>query len=274
MNEFGILIEEDGTQKYAYKLKVSSGSTSEGVVNLEAFYTNLSPTPEKVGGIVTGSTFDNVSVSSVLDQLLYPYQNPSFTSLTISGLSVTTYELGYTFPTGDYVFNWTTSNSTNITTDSIRLNGVSSLTNDGTETQMVADITKNTIATHTFSISALNTLGNTISRNLSLYWKPRVFYGESAGATINEAEVEALRVQSLSTTFSGSYSFLGGGYKYIVYPKSFGLPTTFKDPSTNLDVAMSTPQELNITNNFGVTLNYYALRTKFELGGAITINVS
>jgi hypothetical protein len=39
-------------------------------------YTNLTPVPVTLGGIEAGSTFDDTPITDVLDQLLYPYQEP------------------------------------------------------------------------------------------------------------------------------------------------------------------------------------------------------
>ncbi len=238
-------------------------------------YTNLTAVPTTLGGIEAGTTFSNVPIEDVITNLLYPFKYPAFTSFSISGLSTTTYELGYTFPANNYTFTWATSNISNIKPDSITLNGVASLSNDGSEIQAVTEITKIAVATHTFSIVGVNIKETTFARNLTLSWKPMIFYGENVIVTIDEVTAKTLRVQNLATSFVGSYSFNTGGYKYILFPKSFGTPTNFKDPSTNLDVAMEEiVQELSITNDFGVTLDYYAYRTKNVLGGAITINVS
>ena len=103
-------------------------------------------------------------------------------------------------------------------------------------------------------------------------WK--IYYGESALTDLTETDVEALRVGTLAANVSGNYSFNAGEYKWICYPTSFGLKTTFKDASTNFDVAMQPALTKSITNSQGVATNYYCHRTVNKLGGSITITIS
>ena len=91
---------------------------------------------------------------------------------------------------------------------------------------------------------------------------------------LTETDVEALRVGTLAANVSGNYSFNAGEYKWICYPTSFGLKTTFKDASTNFDVAMQPALTKSITNSQGVSTNYYCHRTVNKLGGSITIAIS
>lgn len=81
-------------------------------------------------------------------------------------------------------------------------------------------------------------------------------------------------MKNLATTANGNYAMLGGGYKWICYPTAMGLKTTFKDISTNLDVAMSPVKTVSVTNGFGVTQNYYCHCTYNVLGSSINIGVS
>jgi hypothetical protein len=121
----------DGTKKTFKLPRQVSGIHSEKVISVPTPYTNLMPVPTTLGGVEAGTTFDNVPINEVLNNLLYPYQAPAFTSFTISGLASTTYELGYTFPANDYTFVWSTSNQANIQADSIILNSIPDLANDG-----------------------------------------------------------------------------------------------------------------------------------------------
>ena len=102
----------------------------------------------------------------------------------------------------------------------------------------------------------------------------RVDYGESVETSLDAAGVVALRVSALASSITGTKSFLGGGYKYICYPTTFGLRTGFKDTATNLDVAMIAAVTISVTNVNGVAQNYYVHRTLNVLGGAINIAVS
>ena len=101
-----------------------------------------------------------------------------------------------------------------------------------------------------------------------------MYYGESPLTTVTEAGIKALRINTLANSFGGSYNLAAGGYKWFCYPTSLGLKTTFKDTSTNLNVAMEPATTVAVTNANGITTNYYCHRTFNILGGTITIAVS
>ena len=242
-------------------------------------YTNLTPTAVSIGGIPAGSTFDNMTMQEMWDALLYPYQTPIFSSFT-SSMS-TPIEVGSTIPAGSVTFLWNTTNSSNIAANSIKIDDItagntlaSGLANTGTTAISISEITNVMATSHQWKITATNTKGVFLSRTLNVYWQWKIYYGESALTDLIEADVEALRVGTLAANVSGNYSFNAGEYKWICYPTSFGLKTTFKNASTNFDVAMQPALTKSITNSQGVATNYYCLRTVNKLGGSITIAIS
>ena len=242
-------------------------------------YTNLTPTAVSIGGIPAGSTFDNMTMQEMWDALLYPYQTPIFSSFT-SSMS-TPIEVGSTIPAGSVTFLWNTTNSSNIAANSIKIDDItagntlaSGLANTGTTAISISEITNVMATSHQWKITATNTKGVFLSRTLNVYWQWKIYYGESALTDLIEADVEALRVGTLAANVSGNYSFNAGEYKWICYPTSFGLKTTFKNASTNFDVAMQPALTKSITNSQGVSTNYYCHRTVNKLGGSITISIS
>ena len=242
-------------------------------------YTNLTPTAVSIGGIPAGSTFDNMTMQEMWDALLYPYQTPIFSSFT-SSMS-TPIEVGSTIPAGSVTFLWNTTNSSNIAANSIKIDDItagntlaSGLANTGTTAISILAITNVMATSHQWKITATNTKGAFLSRTLNVYWQWKIYYGESALTDLTETDVEALRVGTLAANVSGNYSFNAGEYKWICYPTSFGLKTTFKDASTNFDVAMQPALTKSITNSQGVATNYYCYRTVNKLGGSITIAIS
>ena len=242
-------------------------------------YTNLTPTAVSIGGIPAGSTFDNMTMQEMWDALLYPYQTPIFSSFT-SSMS-TPIEVGGTIPAGSVTFLWNTTNSSNIAANSIKIDDItagntlaSGLANTGTTAISISAITNVMATSHQWKITATNTKGAFLSRTLNVYWQWKIYYGESALTDLTETDVEALRVGTLAANVSGNYSFNAGEYKWICYPTSFGLKTTFKDASTNFDVAMQPALTKSITNSQGVATNYYCHRTVNKLGGSITIAIS
>jgi hypothetical protein len=106
-------------------------------------------------------------------------------------------------------------------------------------------------------------------------WWWRGYYGESVNAgPLGESDIEGLRVGSLITSFAGTYSFLGGGYKYLCYPVALGKATSFIDVATQFNVPFEDAISVSVTNSFGVTANYWVHRSTNIMGGAISIAVS
>jgi len=244
------------------------------------FYTNSEAMPEDVGGWEAGSTFDHVGYDEMWTGLLYPYQYPSFNSFYIDGQS-DVLEVGDSIPQ-NVTFKWSTVNDDNIEDDSLVITDVtnsstlaSSLANDGTEdVDQGGAVTHNEQASHVYKIEGTNSKGQQFSTQKSYNWNWKLFYGESSSDTLDEDGVESLRVNMLTTTFARTYSFNGGGYKYLCYPTSFGTATEFKDIATNLDVPFEDPYVVSVTNGNGVATDYNVHRTTNELGGDIDIRVS
>lgn len=244
-------------------------------------YTNSNPVPTKLGGISSGTTFDEVSIKDMFDMLLYPYQVPAFSSFNISGLSPTTVEVGTSFPEETRNFSWSFSNASNVrpnTTTIIDLsNGNTQLAtnvNSSPQALLVPELVKNTATSHSFRVQATNTMGNNLNRTYTVNWQWALYYGESTNPVIDGSDAGSLRVKTLSSNKNGTYNFNAGGYKYFAWPTSFGSSATFKDTATNLDVAMESPFTVSITNSNGVSNNYFVFRTTNILGGRITVRVS
>ena len=242
---------------------------------------STTPTPTTIGGISSGTTFDNMPVETVLYNLLYPYQPPAFSSFSISG-QTSPLEVGATVTGGSRTFTWVTTNSANIQPNSVVIQNITGgtttiatgLANDGTEAVTITSVSKNSATSHVWRILASNTNSVQFTRDFTVAWQWRKYHGESTLTTMSEPEIEALRISQLSTAFAGTYSFNAGGYKWIAYPALLGTATTFKDTSTNLDVPFEPVITMAITNAFGVSTTYNIHRTTNILGAAINIAVS
>ena len=251
-------------------------------------YTNATPVPTTLGGVVAGTTFSSLPVTSVLDMLLYPYQAPTFSTFTITGTTIL--EVGA--PINDSrTFSWTTTNSTNISANTVAINNITTSTNivtgtanDGSHVYdfSASPVDPNTAVTHTYRISATNSQTTVFTRDLTTSWRWRMYWGTNASTSLisdpiapfDANSIQALANNALATNSSGTYTFAAGGYKYIAYPVDFIQKTTFKDLSTGFDVDMQDPTTVSVTNANGVTTNYYVHRTTNVLGGSITIVVS
>lgn len=260
--------------------KIQTAALSAGGGGGGDVYTNATPVPVTLGGITAGTTFTDVPLTEMFTRLLYPYQAPTFASFTITGLSDT--EVGNLYPAQNRNANWTTTNSSNITANTIRIIDVSGgnttlasgLPNTSPASVSIPALQLTTAGSKQFRIEGTNTNTATFSRTLTINWQWAVYYGESPLTSLTSAEIIGLRVKNLTSTANGTYAMQAGNYKYITYPVSFGLKSTFKDQATNLDVAMLAPSTVSVTNSYGITTNYYVHRTLNQLGGSITIIVS
>ncbi len=243
----------------AYSIPAGSNSTS---------YTNSTPTPETIGGIESGSTFDDVSQSDMWDDLLYPYQYPAFTSFIISG-QATTLECGIEIPAGVVTWTWGTINPTNIETNSIDIydvtgssNIITGTANDGTEDASIgaSPITKTVTATQNiWRITGTNTQTEDFTRNFVVTWYSPFYYGSGAqGLTV--AQVQAL-TKSVTATGTKQYTFNPTSQvMYIAYPAAYGTLSSILDPNGFETVADWTLSVVDFTNNepdyYGNTASY------------------
>lgn len=242
-------------------------------------YTNAVPTSTTLWGIASWSTFAAQTMTQMWDALLYPYQLPAFSSFSFWW--TTPIEVGTTI-SWNKTFTWWASNPTNIEVDSIDIQDITWsvnlatwLTNDWSEVLDIGTIQKTSATSHTWRITGTNTNSSTFTRNYTITWQWKKFYWESVSSgPLVEADIEALRINTLSTWFAWTYSFLAGWYKYIAYPTTFGTASTFKDQSTNLDIPMLASYTVDLTNAGWVTQTYRVHRTTNIMGSAINIVVS
>jgi len=245
-------------------------------------YTNVNEMPVTVGGWEAGSSFSGNTLAEMFDGLLYPYQYPAFTSFGISGQSPIL-EVGDVIPI-NRTFVWTTTNDDTIEPNTITLNDVTDhvviatgLDNDGSEvtTYPSVSIQLTNAGSYVFSIEGDNTRLDPFSRDYTVYWQWRRFYGESTNpGPLIEDDILNLRVSGLVSGYAGTYAFIATGYKYVSYPTSLGLASTFKDELTNLDVPFEAPYSVNVENGFRITTSYRVHRSTNIIGSSINIIVT
>jgi hypothetical protein len=250
---------------------------------------NWSGTPTTtIGGIISGVPVSNTTVPLVLEQLLKPYQVPSFTSFSITGVSVL--EVGAQLP--DTVsFQWSFSNPGNVSPNTLDItdNIISQTILSNISTTSPASYTfssfpliyptgapkRTTPGNYTFTVSADNTNLQQFTRPLNIPWDLACYSGADVNATLSNSQILALANKVLSTTFPTSVVF-AGGTKYFWYwiPASFTQPTTFKDSATLLEVDMEAAVTQTVTNIFGLAFSYKGYRSTFQLINGATILVS
>ena len=252
-----------------------SGGGGSGVTDT---FTNTEATPVTLGGIPSGSTFSDKSLTGLWDDLLYPYQSPTFTDFDINITSPL--EVGYAVNTGTYSFSWGTTNSGNISGNVVNIYDVSNsitivtgTTNDGTGNFELADSVRNTTGSNIWRISGVDTSGNGFYKDFSVDWQQRIFYGENTGVGITETDIEALRVNQLASDPDMTYQFVGTGYKYIAYPTGMGITQHFLDVDSDINVSMQDSYTETLVNASGVTGEYYVYRTTHTLASGINIAI-
>jgi len=214
-------------------------------------YTNSTPLPVTHGGAIVGMTFSGLTMQEMFDLILYPYQNPSFTTFYLNGYSGS-FEIGYEI-TVNQVFNWNTR-------------------------------------TRNWTIQAENTNNVTFSRNYSIRFDYRMYVGNSSATILDENQIESLtdfnQVHNgkVHNGKNGTFTVSAGGYKFIAFADIYGNVSSFKDPDNGFDIDMFdgysnseltwSYEIISVTNTLGQTSNYRLYRTTYELGGSQKITIA
>lgn len=254
-------------------------------------YTNATPVPVTLGGVEAGETFAAVPLTDVITDLLYPYQLPAFSSFSMSG-QASPVEVGTTI-SGTKTFTWGTTNSANVAVNSINIADQSGdlatgLANDGSESVAITSRQLTAPGSYNWTISGTDTNANNFSRNFTVNWYWKIYFGTSANTTLTESQIEALTGQ-LAASGLATYSYAANDYKYLCYPASLPAASLFTDTLTGFDVTMADATDnaaysntangysyalVSVTNAQGQTTNYRVYRTKFTLSGSINIRVT
>lgn len=225
------------------------------------------PIPVTIGGIAAGTVYMDATVAQILHDLLYPYQWPAFSgSLTPASIEVGA-ESGYV------TINFTITNQDNVVSSAnIYVDG-ELIGIDASSPYQLDSMQLTEVGQKDVLLEGVNTKGTKFTKNLTIKWLPRVWYGEESAETLDEAGIKGLRVSLLTDTYKRTISYLAGGYKWYCIPAYMGTPT-FKDTATGMNVAMEEPYTVQITNDHKVTLDYRCYRSTNVLNGSIQIAVS
>lgn len=110
-----------------------------------------------------------------------------------------------------------------------------------------------------------------VTDSVSLIWRPRVFYGNDTDpGTITEAFIESLASQPLAANNSRTVNYNCGPGEYAWYcvPTAYGVPT---GTVGGFPFGASVVDTVSVTNGFGVTQNYYVVRSNLAGLGAFTV---
>ena len=261
-------------------------------------YDGSSPTTVTVGGLAAGAAIAGESIQAILQSILVPYINPSFSSFAMVG-QASPIEVGATI-SGNKSFSFGFNTPANVTASSLAILDVtnsttlaSGLSLTSPESANVGSVQLTASGSHSWAGRATNTQAVTFnSANFTVAWQWKRYNGTNSAATLTAAQIQALATSALAANELGTYSFVANDYKYFAWPDSFGSPTAstgFKDTSTGLAVAMADVTDnaaysnvqngwsyalVSVTNSNSVTTNYRVYRTKNILSGSINIQVS
>ena len=249
-------------------------------------YNNPNPSTVTVGGIPAGTTFNMQTVTQIFDMLFYPYQSPAFTAFSINGQS-TSIEVGTAIASGLVTFNWATSNSSNVATNSIIIKDVTSgnivigsgLANTGSSSLSLPYlINKTTNTSHVWNIQGTNTHSSTFNTNFTVNWLWRYYWGFRSATTIDSSGTLALQSSTLASSRAGNFTLPtnpgGLNYIYFVYPNSFGALTSIYDNTNafNVTADFTNLGTISVTNTNSIVNTYTVYRSINAIGGGSGFN--
>jgi hypothetical protein len=240
------------------------------------------------------------SIHMALDKILYPFVNPSFTSLSIQGVS-SILELGDCISTssgGVNTFQWGMSTINNISdTDGYTITDLTASTTLDTNILPKTTTTKainipygicktTNGATHSFRIQGKNTQNQFFSINVTYTWRPRIFWGTNPNAIVlSDNEINGLSASNtggtkLATSLAQTFLMDGNGeYIWIVIPQSFGLAINPNGTQSKFIVGGLANSSWEVfsttfTNTFGHSELYYLYRSStIQFGIGIDIKI-
>lgn len=262
----------------------ATGATGSGGSDT---YTNLTPMPVTVGGYAAGTTFVTPqTMQQMWDGLLYPYQNPAFTSLSNALFAI--YEVGQVITSGTIPISYAVSNpsnikspqppnvgvpSTNIPAATFPINPFLLLAGGTFDITIPALTTSNTPTTFTISCQGTNSNNITFSISNNLSFRYRNYWGFNASATLTGSDILNLQSSQLKTGFAGTYVMPSNAiprYLWFVYDNSFGYPTTIFDVTNGFNATADFQDMGTIVapNQFGVSQTWRMIRSINQTAGA------
>lgn len=239
----------------------SENPVQNKVVNQAVHYTNDTPTITAIGGVASGSTFDNVPITEMLTKILYPYTKPAVSvSVTPNGgtyekgtsVAVTALKATVTKKSSPIASVVMKQNSTAITTltDGVANGGTLNMLPSG-GVSLTADTT--------FSATATDTDNGSTSANSTKFTFVDPYYtGVVADGTTITGDVVTSLTKKVEAKGTKSYSYTTSGECMVIaYPKAHGALKSALDPNGFENIASYTKHEVNVTTASGASVAYY-----------------
>jgi hypothetical protein len=251
----------------------------------ESTWTSTEPTTATdIAGIPQGTTIDVGSTAiEILEQILYPYQEVAFTSLT-TGLA-STYELGQTAGNGSFTVSWNRSGPTgNWIANSayFRYSGLVTGVGLTAGSPTAASVSVSYPAfrattigsnTQTFQLTGQQVDGsNPVSRSSTTRWWSKIYWGKSTNPNLTDRTLLTNGGEATITTAtsgSGTISTTdAGGYLYFFIHDYYELDDM---KFGGFDVTLVTPVvTASVMNAQGFSTTYKTYRSVYQLPGELS----
>ena len=200
-----------------------TGVTSSGCGD----YSSNSPSTCTVGGISSGTVLTGNTLEYLLQEILAPYIDPTFSAFSIA--TTCPAEVGSDL-SGSKTFSWTTTTSGNVATNSIGILDITSgstlatgLANDSSEALDIGIKTNTSQQTWTWQVTGCSTQGDSFTRNKNVcsihpYYWGKLTSGGRPGVD-NDLVTSGTKVVSNSiSTVTVSFSSASNEYTWLAIP--------------------------------------------------------
>lgn len=253
----------------ALTTRVTDNEENIDNINEDILYSNNTPTPKDIGGITKGSTFENMGLKEILENLLYPYVAP-----VIKSTSLTNYvEMG----NGSKVVGAFTvsiaKGSKDITSAELKISDNTPNTRDilnsiiGVNNLPCGDTYSVAFNIQNIQLSETNntTIELTISDGTDTYSKVLVTFSHIYAKYVGVADsIESLETSLTSSTKSitpkGAFTYFynaANQIPFFAYPVSYGKLSKIQD-ANGFDVTNTFgTKTVSVTNSYNKTIDYY-----------------
>lgn len=288
-----VLIYNQGENNFQFADQVGGGGGG-GAEELTDFSIPVTNTDGAFDTII-GTTYEtNTSMTSILNDILNPYQYLTITldkfSGSINGSSQSingtkTLEVGSTLIlstigyTIDKDFEFVKPNSVELLLDnSVRQTGLPRTTQTGVTLDPSYSTTNTTVTSDTFKLRATD-LGSGVSsekviesNSFSFFWRFSTRLCASTSAVTSNSEATALYNAGVDSTLIGNPSSFSltctaanasdSNHTFFMIPTAFGtIKSVLQNNSTDVTADFVLDGTFTATNSFGVGVSYYIYRT-------------
>ena len=232
--------------------------TDKAKYDANTSYTNATPIVEPIGGIEAGDTFDDVAMSDLMDQLLYPYVKPEITGtasvasrVVEKGVTTSvTYVDAVVVKKSDAITKvelFNNATSVEAKTESVEAGGTFRFS----QTISISD-------TSTLKVKATDETGVVVEAEAATYTYVYPMYNGTcaAGATLTSADIVAM-TKHVVEKGNESFTFnLADTCAVIAYPASYGDLVAIRDDNGFNNIANFTKSVIAVTGTDATSQNY------------------